>query len=144
MKERLLDFLQAGFGKTEDLNCAEKILWGANRAYGLGIRKDDERLASGFGGGMGIGALCGAAAAAVMVLGRIFVKERAHEGGRIKELTGEFLKRFFERMESLDCEPTKEKYRSPVTGCDTVVFTAAEILDDIVSRECGDVSWIDV
>jgi C_GCAxxG_C_C family probable redox protein len=135
MKQTLLDFLQTGFGKAEDLNCAEKILWGANLVYGLGITDDDLRLASGFGGGMGIGALCGAAAGAVMVLSRMFVKERAHEGTRIKELTGEFLKRFSERMGSLDCEPIKEKHRSPETGCDFVIFTSAEILDDIVKRE---------
>ena len=76
MKQKLADFLKAGYGRAEDLNCAEKVLWGANRAYGLEINEADERLASGFGGGMGIGALCGAAAGSVMILSRIFVSDR--------------------------------------------------------------------
>jgi hypothetical protein len=38
---------------------------------------------------MGIEDKCGALTASIMVLGRLFVKERAHESTKIKELTKE-------------------------------------------------------
>ena len=33
----LYEYLYSGFGKAEDLNCAEKMLYGANKVYELGI-----------------------------------------------------------------------------------------------------------
>ena len=51
----LYEYLSSGFGKAEDLNCAEKILYGANEIYDLGIDKNDLKMAAGFGGGMGVG-----------------------------------------------------------------------------------------
>jgi len=48
----LYEYLSSGFGKAEDLNCAEKILYGANEIYDLGIDKNDLKMAAGFGGGM--------------------------------------------------------------------------------------------
>ncbi|MDA0034751.1 hypothetical protein OFR41_06400 [Brachyspira hyodysenteriae] len=45
----LYEYLYSGFGKAEDLNCAEKMLYGANKVYKLGINRDDLKLAAGFG-----------------------------------------------------------------------------------------------
>lgn len=70
----LADLIDKGFGKDQDLNCAEKILWGANQAYGLGLDHEALKLASGFGGGMGIGSLCGAVASSVMTLSKLYVQ----------------------------------------------------------------------
>ena len=50
----LAELIKNGFGEKEDLNCAEKILWGANNAYNLGLDREALKLASGFGGGMAI------------------------------------------------------------------------------------------
>lgn len=62
----LLDLLKSGFGKasqyTEEeklrfggvnLNCCERILYGANQAYGLGLSDQALRVAAPFGGGHG-------------------------------------------------------------------------------------------
>lgn len=49
----LSDLIKNGFGEEEDLNCAEKILYAANREYNLGLDKSALKLAAGFGGGMG-------------------------------------------------------------------------------------------
>ena len=83
----LYNLINDGFGEKEDLNCAEKILYGANEAYQLGLDKEALKLSAGFGGGMAIESICGALTASVMVLGRLFVKNNAHESTRIKELT---------------------------------------------------------
>jgi C_GCAxxG_C_C family probable redox protein len=133
----LADLIKEGFGEKEDLNCAEKILQGANAAYRLGLDKRALKLASGFGGGMAIGDKCGALTAAIMVLGELFVKERAHESTRIKYLTTELFQEYEREMGSIDCTPLKEMHRTEELKCRNVILKAAEILDRIVARELG-------
>jgi C_GCAxxG_C_C family probable redox protein len=131
----LADLIQQGFGVNEDLNCAEKILQGANIAYGLNLDKEALKLAAGFGGGMAIGDKCGALTASIMVLGKLFVKERAHESKKIKELTTELFQEYDKEMGSIDCSPLKEKYFKEEYKCLNVILKAAEVLDRIVERE---------
>lgn len=131
----LLEMMQQGFGIKEDLNCAETILAGANQAYRLGLDAGDLKLAAGFGGGMAIETVCGALTAAIMVLGRLFVKERAHESTRSKELTKELIRTFEEEMGAIDCAPLKAQYRTEERKCRDIIEKAAEILDRIVRRE---------
>ena len=131
----LTDLLRDGFGEKEDLNCAEKILQGANIAYKLGLDQEALKLAAGFGGGMTIEDKCSALTASIMVLGRLFVKDRAHESTRIKELTMELFREYKKEMGTIDCAPLKEKYRTEALKCRNVIFKASEILDRIVERE---------
>lgn len=133
----LLDLLKQGFGEEEDLNCAEKILAGANVAYGLGLDNEALKLAAGFGGGMAIEDKCGALTASIMVLGKLFIKERAHESTRMKELTLELLNAYQKEMGSIDCAPLKEKHRTEELKCRNIILKAGEILDTIVTRELG-------
>jgi len=74
----LADLIIKGYGNDQDLNCAEKVLRGANQAYDLGLDLEALKLASGFGGGLGIGRVCGAVTAPVSVLGQLFVKEKGN------------------------------------------------------------------
>ncbi|NCD08734.1 MAG: hypothetical protein EOL98_04780 [Negativicutes bacterium] len=131
----LLDLLQKGFGNDTDLNCAEKILYGANWAYDLKLPPEALKLAAGFGGGMGVESTCGAITGGIMVLSHLYVKQRAHECGRIKELEGEFIEAFKNEMGCTDCKCLKEKYRNDEIKCNLVIFKAGEILDRIVARE---------
>ena len=131
----LADLIRAGFGEKEDLNCAEKIMQGANIAYNLGLDKEALKLAAGFGGGMAIEDKCGALTASIMVLGRLFVKDRAHESERIKELTVELFREYKKEMGTIDCAPLKEKYRTEELKCRNVILKASEILDRIIERE---------
>ena len=131
----LAELIKNGYGEKEDLNCAEKILWGANYAYNLGLDSESLKLASGFGGGMAIEDKCGALTGAIMVLGKLFVVERAHESDKIKELTRELFDDYKKEMESIDCQPLKDMYRTEELKCSLVILKAAEILDRIISRE---------
>lgn len=131
----LYDIIEQGFGDKEDLNCAEKILYGANEAYHMGLDKKALKLAAGFGGGMAIEDKCGAITGAIMVLGNLFVSNKAHESNRIKELTKEFFKLYEEEMGAIDCAPLKEKYRTEEMKCKHVIKKSAQILDQIVVRE---------
>lgn len=131
----LTNLIKSGFGENEDLNCAEKILYAANKEYNLGLDKSALKLAAGFGGGMAIGDKCGAVTASIMVLGRMFVKNNAHESERIKTLTKELFDRYKEEMGSIDCEALKEQYRTEELKCKNIIVKAAEILDEIIQRE---------
>jgi C_GCAxxG_C_C family probable redox protein len=131
----LADLIKQGFGEKEDLNCAEKLLQAANIAYNLGLDKEALKLASGFGGGMAIEDKCGALTASIMVLGRLFIKDRAHESTRIKELTMELFEEYRREMGSIDCAPLKDKHRTEELKCRNVILKAAEVLDRIVKRE---------
>jgi C_GCAxxG_C_C family probable redox protein len=124
-----------GYGKKEDWNCAEKILYGANQVYSLGLDKQALKMSAGFGGGMAIGSVCGALTAAVMVLGLLFVKNNAHESSRIKELTQELFITYKQEMADIHCDPLKAMYRTDEIQCTNVIAKAAEVLDRIIARE---------
>ena len=131
----LYEYLSSGALDDKDLNCAEKILYGANAAYGIGLGKDALRVSAGFGGGMGVEDLCGIVTGGVMALSLLFVKDRGHEGPRIKELTGEWFQKMNETFSSVNCASLKAKYRSPERGCANLILSAAKVLDEIVTRE---------
>jgi C_GCAxxG_C_C family probable redox protein len=133
----LAELIKKGFGEQEDLNCAEKILQGANTVYNLGLDKEALKLVAGFGGGMAIEDKCGALTASIMVLGKLFVKNNAHESTKIKDLTVELFEEYKKEMGSIDCAPLKEKHRTEELKCKNVILKAAEILDRIVIRELG-------
>jgi C_GCAxxG_C_C family probable redox protein len=124
--------LRQGFAEGKDLNCAETILYGANEAYDLGLDSDALKLAAGFGGGMAIESVCGALTGAIMVLGRLFVEERAHQSPRLKELIRELLVRYREEMGSIQCDVLKGCYRTEEKKCRDVIEKAAMVLDEII------------
>lgn len=131
----LLNLIEQGYGETEDLNCAEKILYGANKVYQLDLDPQSLKIASGFGGGMAIDSVCGALTASIMVLGILFVKDRAHESGKIKALTQELFDTYQKEMGSIDCASLKARYRREDVKCRHVIAKAAAILDTIIKRE---------
>ncbi len=131
----LFDLLKEGFGNSEDYNCAEKILYGANEAYTLGLSKDSLKLSAGFGGGMGIESSCGALTAGTMVLSNLFVKNVAHENSVIKEQTSDYLNIFIKEMNSINCYKLKEMYRTDDKKCNDIILKSAEILDTIYKNK---------
>ena len=133
--DMLKDLISNGFGNDMDLNCAEKILYGANKVYNLGLDKEALKLAAGFGGGMGIEEACGAITASVMMLSKLFVKDGAHESNRIKDLTSELLRAYEDKMGSIICEPLKKNHKTLFEGCNKIIVVAAENLDNIIRRE---------
>lgn len=131
----LYGYVAGGLNKREDLNCAETILYAANRAYGLGLGLQALKLAAGFGGGMGVEGVCGVITGASMVLSALFVEQRGHESDRIKQLNSEFIEAFRARLQSLDCAPIKERWRKDDLGCLPVMLIGAELLQAIIDRE---------
>jgi len=124
-----------GYGEKEDLNCAEKILYGANQVYHLGLDQQALKMSAGFGGGMAIESVCGGLTAAIMVLGCLFVKKSAHESSRIKDLTQELFMTYQTEMHTINCDSLKAEHRTEDLKCRKVIAKAAEILDKIIARE---------
>lgn len=132
----LVDLLKKGYGNDMDLNCAEKIFYGANWAYDLKLSPETLKLAAGFGGGMGVGSVCGTVSGAILVLTHLYVKQYGHESGRIKALETEFIEKFRAELGGhMECTPLKVAYRNDEVKCNPIIFKAAEILDGIVIRE---------
>lgn len=132
----LKELLASGYGNGEmDLSCSEKILYGANEVYNLGLSEDALKLSAGFGAGMGIDSVCGALTGAVMVLGRLFVEKNAHASMQVFDLNQELFKKYLAKMGDINCAPLKAKYRTEEEKCNRVILKAAEFLDEMVKRE---------
>jgi C_GCAxxG_C_C family probable redox protein len=131
LKEKLKKY----YDEKYDLNCAETILYAANDEYGLEIDKTGLKTMAAFGGGMGIEGLCGAITGSLAVLGIVFVKERAHESTKIKELSKKFIGDFKEKLGTDNCRELKAQYRNDEERCWRMIETAGEILDDIIKSE---------
>lgn len=127
--------IRDGFFTDRDLNCAETLLHAANETQGWNLPPEALRLASGFGGGVGgQELLCGALAGGVMVLGRLFVRERAHESDRIKAIVQDYCAQFEEEMGHLDCAPLKRAHRTESDGCRNVILASARCLDRVIEK----------
>ena len=131
----LKELIESGFGDEQDYNCAEKIINGANIAYNMGLDQKQLRLFAGYGGGMGVGEMCGTITSSCAVISWYFVKDHANEGDYIiKPLLIEFITRFVTRMSCLTptCSRLKELYRNDVDKCTKVLAGAAEVLDEFL------------
>lgn len=128
----LVEKCEKFYTKEYDLNCAECMLYASNEEYNLGLSKDTLKLAGGFGGGMAIEGECGALTGGIMVLGYMFVKERAHESELVKNLTKEFIKRFNDKLKTTNCKELKDMYRNDETRCFAIIKASAEALDEVI------------
>ncbi len=131
----LAELLRNGYGNEEGLNCAEKILYGANEVYKLGLDKEALKVASGFGGGMGIESVCGAITGAIMAIGCLFANKNTQEIKKTRDLSKKFFNVYESEMGYIDCTPLKKEYRTEENKCSDVILKAAEILDDIIEEE---------
>ena len=130
-------------------NCSQAILQTYGPAYGLSDL-DSLRVSSGFGGGMRRGDTCGAVTGALMVLGLRFGPKDTSDTSRDKvyaQVT-EFCSEFESRCGSvlcrdlLGCDISTPEGRQHArnnnlfdTLCPELVQTAAEILEQMLSRE---------
>lgn len=149
MSGKLYDLIAANFGKAAyytpeekeryggvNLNCCERILRGANIAYGLGMREEDMRVSAPFGGGMGIGSTCGAVAGALMVLSMLYAGAAEKTTPLKDEVVVPFLERVQKELGGLDCAYLKP--RMARDGDSTpMVLAIAGMLDEIAEARAA-------
>lgn len=127
-------------------NCAQAVLSSFSEKYGM-KQEDAYRIATGFGGGIRCGEVCGAVAGGVLVVGLKYGNDTQEEGNTkwlCYEKTVEFTNIFQKRKgsivcrELLDCnigEPEKMKFANE-TGlfkrvCPGMIKEAVEILEEL-------------
>ena len=148
MRGPLREMIENNYGKAEhytpeereryggvNLNCCERILRGANIAYGLGMREEDLRVSAAFGGGMGIGSVCGAVTGALMVLSMQYAG-RAEKCTPLKqEIVRPFLERVRAELGGLDCSELRPVYtQKPPHDCTGILLVVATALDEAMGR----------
>ena len=72
-------------------NCAECIIHAANEQWQLGMSEADMRMVSGFGCGMQCGDVCGALSAAICVISRMTVRDKAHDCPALQPLVQQMI-----------------------------------------------------
>lgn len=131
LKDKVTKFYTSEY----DLNCAETILYAANEEYNLNLSKETFKTMAAFGGGMAVEGTCGVVTGSITVLGLLFTKERAHESDRIKLLTQEYIDKFNKILKTENCLELKNNYRTEEERCAKILYSGAEVLDEIVTRE---------
>ena len=115
---------------TGKYNCAESVLWGADKVLGLGLKKEDVALLGAYGGGCGCGSLCGAVAAGVAVIGRMNIEDRARTSDATKK-AAIFVEQVKKDLGSEMCAPLMKAYRTEEAGCRLTIEKVADILDQV-------------
>ncbi|MFI3169177.1 MAG: C-GCAxxG-C-C family (seleno)protein [Faecalibacterium sp.] len=121
---------------SQDYNCAEAIVLAGNELYGLGLDPQDVFLLSGFGGGIGCGKTCGAVAGSIALLGRLQLKQRAHETPDFAKNCAAFIAAVEAEYGSADCAVLKPKFMRPETRCFGTVEAIADVFEAHLTK-CG-------
>ena len=128
------------------LNCGQSVLLAFTDVTGF-TEEQSMALASGFGGGLRCGGICGVVNAAVVVLGMAYPStlENGPAGKkRSSELTKAFQQRFTERFRQLNCRElladkelvgTELAQELGVTQhCRILVVSGVELLDELLAE----------
>lgn len=110
-------------------NCAQSVL--IPYAEELGMDRETAcRMAQHFGGGMKIGATCGAVTGALMALGLM---------GGTQQQAQQLIRRFREEHGALDCAQllklNRERGGEKKPHCDRMVYDAARLLEEICQEQ---------
>lgn len=126
-------------------NCAQSVLAAYSDRTGLS-EEQSLAIATGFGGGVRYGGLCGAIGGAIMVLGMLYPQAtgEAEDKRQGVQRTKEIEKRFIERFTKLDCRELlamKEldgtdtaKELGAEKHCDLLIVSAADLLYDYLEE----------
>ena len=113
-----------------DYNCAESVLLAANEVYGFGLDAEScVKLVSAFGGGLGCGKLCGAAAGAMSALGFAEVEGRAHATAGFKDLCADTAAKLEKALGSTECVQVKPAFFREDVRCLNAVKAACNVLE---------------
>ncbi|NLC26849.1 MAG: C_GCAxxG_C_C family protein [Fastidiosipila sp.] len=148
MAKELYKLLENGFGVAANysekehrlfgdvnLNCAERILRGANIVYDLGLSEQAMCAAAPFGGGMGVDSMCGSITGALMVLGIIFTAKAEKNTALKTDITIPFIREVQRRQGGTCCSYNKERYaQTDPFDCLPVVLAVTEVLEETIEK----------
>lgn len=125
------------------INCGQSVLMAFTDITGLS-EAQSLAIASGFGGGMRCGGICGSISGAVVVLGCRYPAVDAETKKRSTTLTKEFQRRFAERFGAWNCREllaAKDLHGTPLAEelmrdnhCGLMIVSAVELLHDYLEE----------
>ena len=115
-------------------NCSETTLLSISDEYGLGLTEADMVLVSGFGGGIGCGALCGVAAGCVAALGKMTITGCAHATEGFGDVCAALHKRLDTELGGTQCATLKPMYRTDTERCLKAVEKGLTIFEAFVKE----------
>ncbi len=119
----------------QDYNCAETLLHAANEYYALNLNEEDMRMMAGFGGGMFVGATCGALVGSVAAISKMVVETKAHETKNIKSIISTCVQNFTDTFSSMDCSQIKPVFHTQETKCLQTCLLAGQALQKTIKEE---------
>ncbi len=119
-------------------NCAQTVMLAFADKIGF-TEEQSMRIASSFGGGMGIGSVCGAVTGALMVLGYLYPATDGPSKALNRKVTKEFIRRFDEQFGRINCRdllaadalegtPIAQELLGDGKHCELMIYTAIELL----------------
>ena len=147
-----VDLALARFGKGH--SCAQAVFSAFAEQMGMDYQTA-VKLSSGFGGGMGMGSVCGAVTGAIMAIGLKYGGVDPKAKGETAKLVREFIDRFKAQHRQLNCRDllgcdlsTPEGRQTAkdkdlyATVCNGIVRDAARILNELLNEaQRGAVGW---
>lgn len=115
LRDRAVTYYEQG------MNCAEAMLLAISDEYQLGLTKEQTKLVSGFGGGMGCEDVCGALTGAVAAMGPL-MEDKASLGAACSA----WVKMFGKGLGDTNCKKLKDMHRDEQTKCKRTVALAAD------------------
>ncbi len=127
------DLARANYA-DKNLNCAVSVYQAACETLGIPCDPAEVEALCGFGGGMGCGLTCGALAASVAVIGRLYGKDDAY---RPFEKCAGLVEAFRAKLGDINCTALKEKRWTEQARCTATVELAAQLLEDYLNKLAG-------
>ncbi len=122
MKEAALKYYNDG------LNCSQCIIKAFEQKYGYAISDEIYSSLSAVNTGLGVGSVCSALIAGIMIFGLVFDEDTAHRA-RLKLLA--FFDAYFESINCSGLNSSKNEFK----GCDKVIVMAAYFTEQILLEE---------
>ncbi len=128
---------------TKGINCGQSVLMAFRDMTGLS-REQSLAVASGFGGGMRCGGICGSVSGSVVVLGCRYPAVDAATKQRSTKITKEFEHRFTKQFGAWNCREllaAKDLHGTPIAEelmhdnhCGLMIVSAVELLHDYLDE----------
>ncbi len=134
MKKSMKDLTKKYKSEEYDYSCSECFLHAGNDFFDLNLDKKTFKIAAPFSGGMFTEGVCGIVTAGLMILGVLFTNDVAHKSSQLKEISKEWVKEFENVKKSIQCNELKKLYRDPITNCNELIYSSAELFQKIVCK----------
>ncbi len=114
---------------NDNYNCSESILRAMNEYYQLGIDEHGLKVASGFGGGLYSGDVCGCLTGAIMAMSVMLVEDKSNTTPNFKDEIRNFYQAFLKEYGSTNCCELRATQRHPQLGCKELMIRVGDFIE---------------